>query len=283
MLLVLVWLGKAINMTSDNVTINSTNFSVTKDGDITAKSGIIGGFQLLDSKIRASNKEVGISSSTYTGDPAFWAGNIDPWENPNWQTTTPFVVTNQGKLIASDVQITGGNINVIGDESTPTIRISSDSGDEVEMYPSNFWMSYDYFGDSVSQYLQKGGYYVENESTGESTKVWYDGITTPTLTQTSLENEKKNFEKYNNALDTLKNIDIYKYNLKNEEDGDKKHIGFVIGKDFKYSEEVTSKKNDGVDIYSFVSLCCQAIKEQQEEIEEQKKEIEKLRREINNE
>ena len=54
--------------------------------------------------------------------------------------------------------------------------------------------------------------------------------------------------------------------MKNE-DG-KKHIGFVIGDDFKYSKEVTNQNNDGVDIYSFVSLCCQAIKELQEEIKE---------------
>ena len=73
----------------------------------------------------------------------------------------------------------------------------------------------------------------------------------------------------------MKFLDIYKYNLKGEQDKNKKHIGFVIGKDFKYSEEVTSKENDGVDIYSFVSLCCQAIKEQQEEIERLRKEIEK--------
>lgn len=84
------------------------------------------------------------------------------------------------------------------------------------------------------------------------------------LTQTSLEENKKDFEKYKGALKEIENIDIYKYRMKNE-DG-KKHIGFVIGDDFKYSQEVTSKDNDGVDIYSFVSMCCQAIKELNEEI-----------------
>ena len=97
------------------------------------------------------------------------------------------------------------------------------------------------------------------------------------LTQTSLEKEKKDFEKYNNALEIIKDIDIYKYHLKNEDKEDKKHIGFVIGKDYKYSKEVTAKNNDGVDIYSFVSVCCQAIKEQQQQIEQMKKEIEKLK------
>lgn len=91
-------------------------------------------------------------------------------------------------------------------------------------------------------------------------------ITCVSLTQTSKAEEKKDFEKYEGALKEIENIDIYKYRMK-KEDG-KKHIGFVIGDDFKYSKEVTNQKNDGVDIYSFVSLCCQAIKELQEEIKE---------------
>ena len=100
-------------------------------------------------------------------------------------------------------------------------------------------------------------------------------ITCVSLTQTSKESEKKNIEKYTeSAIETLKNIDIYKYNFKNEDDNTKKHIGFVIGDNYKYSEEVTSNKNDGVDLYSFVSLCCKAIQEQQAEIEELKKRLE---------
>lgn len=120
------------------------------------------------------------------------------------------------------------------------------------------------------------------ELTGNgSTIVRASGITTPTLTQTSLESEKKNFEKLKNALDIIKTIDIYKYNLKTENDKDKKHIGFVIGDKYNYSKEVTSLDNTGVDNYSFTSLCCKAIQEQQEQIEELKKEIEKLKGEKN--
>lgn len=104
------------------------------------------------------------------------------------------------------------------------------------------------------------------------------GITTPNVTQTSKKENKKNFEKFDNALDIIKNIDIYKYNLKTEKDDTKKHLGFVIGDDYKYAEEVTSTENDGVDIYSFVSLCCKAIKEQQILIDDLKKEIKSLKK-----
>jgi hypothetical protein len=122
-----------------------------------------------------------------------------------------------------------------------------------------------------------GDAYISLNTNNGQTVIWSTGIVTPTVTQTSKAEEKKNFEKYDNALETLKNIDIYKYNLKNEEDNTKKHIGFVIGDDFNYSQDVTSVKNDGVDVYSFVSMCCKAIQEQQQEIEELKKEIQELK------
>ena len=94
------------------------------------------------------------------------------------------------------------------------------------------------------------------------------------LVPVSLEEEKKDFELLENGLDIIKDIDIYKFRYKDEY-GTKKHIGFVIGNDYKYSQEITANNNDGADLYSFVSVCCKAIQEQQKEIEELKKEIQK--------
>ena len=85
----------------------------------------------------------------------------------------------------------------------------------------------------------------------------------------------------NNALEILKQIDIYKYNLKNEKDTDKKHMGFVIGDNYNYSKEVTSLDNKGVDNYSFTSLCCKAIQEQQEIIEQLQEKIKEMEDRIN--
>ena len=107
-------------------------------------------------------------------------------------------------------------------------------------------------------------------------------ITCVSLEQTSLKENKKNFEKYENALQELKKIDIYKYNLKNESDNEKKHLGFVIGDDFKYSDLITSQDNKGVDNYSFTSLCLQAIKEQQVQIENLQNQINELKEMIKN-
>lgn len=116
----------------------------------------------------------------------------------------------------------------------------------------------------------------ENISYNSSTHIYRSGITTPTVTQTSLKESKKNFEKLNNALEIIKATDIYKYNLKYENDDDKKHIGFVIGDDFKYSKEITSLNNDGVDIYSMISVCFKAIQEQQMIIEKLENKIKEL-------
>mgnify|MGYP004571555897 CR=1 FL=1 len=110
----------------------------------------------------------------------------------------------------------------------------------------------------------------------------YGNVTCFSLTQTSLEENKKNFEIYNDALKEIKNIDIYKYNLKDEKAGSKKHLGFVIGDNFNYSKLVTSIDNRGVDNYSFTSLCLQAIKEQQEQIEALQNQINELKEMINN-
>ena len=98
-------------------------------------------------------------------------------------------------------------------------------------------------------------------------------ITCVRLTQTSKEENKKNFEKLTNAKDILNQVDIYKYNFKDENDTVKKSIGFVIGNDFNYSEEITSTNNDGANIYSMVSVLWQVVKEQQEEIKELKEMI----------
>ena len=102
-------------------------------------------------------------------------------------------------------------------------------------------------------------------------------ITCETLEQTSLKENKKNFEKLqDNALETIKQIDIYKYNLKSEKDTDKKHIGFVIGDNFNYSKEVTSLDNQGVDNYSFTSLCCKAIQELSTKVEKLENKIKEM-------
>jgi hypothetical protein len=114
-----------------------------------------------------------------------------------------------------------------------------------------------------------------------STTIKASGISTPKLTQTSREENKKNFEKLENGLDIIKATDIYKYHLKSQKDIEKKEIGFVIGDNYKYSKEITAedeKGNEvGVDTYSMISVAYKAIQEQQELIEQLQNEIKELK------
>lgn len=89
----------------------------------------------------------------------------------------------------------------------------------------------------------------------------------------SLEKMKKNFEKLENGLKIVNDTEIYKYNMKYENDNEKKHIGFVIGDNYKYSKEITSDKNNSVDLYSMIAVAYKAIQEQQEQIRKLKEMI----------
>ena len=176
----------------------------------------------------------------------------------------------------NDATIQGGNIKTWGNTSLDGIRVFSDNSQNTT------YMAY-MVSDSIG--INKGSHssamLSDLISVGEST-MYEDHITTPYVTQTSLAEKKKNFEKMkDNALEIINGIDIYRYNLKTENDIDKKHIGFVIGDRYNYSKEVTSLDNTGVDNYSFTSLCCKAIQEQQKQIEELKKEIDILKGEKN--
>ena len=85
--------------------ITATNANVT--GTITSTNGSIGGYQIYSGKLKTSDGKTGISSSSYSTDPAFWAGYGDPWEHQDWYTNTPFFVTHDGHLKATDAEITG--------------------------------------------------------------------------------------------------------------------------------------------------------------------------------
>ena len=130
----------------------------------------------------------------------------------------------------------------------------------------------------ISLYENNGGHIDLTSVDGTST-IECNGtngnIKCVSLTQTSLAEKKKNFEKLENALDIVKDTDIYKYNMKDEKETDKKHIGFVIGENFNYREEITSAKNDGADNYSMISVLWKAVQEQQAEIEELRKLVNK--------
>lgn len=188
--------------------------------------------------------------------------------------------TVNGKITSNDATITGGKITISGKgDATDLLRISEQNNTSHFSYIQPIGAGFVYGSSDNAVYIGAGSTSLVSVSDNNgTTDITGAGIKTPILTQTSLEEKKKNFEKMkDNAIEIINGIDIYRYNLKTENDKDKKHIGFVIGDKYNYSKEVTSLDNTGVDTYSFVSLCCKAIQELHAQIGNMHKEIEKLK------
>jgi len=273
--------GKEINLTSDNIVIESTNFSVDEDGKITATAGDIGGF--LTTSNSFSKDLFGLYNYNYF-DMTLVAMYLLNRISLDTNLSNVLDANNSGDIQASDYIIIR---NIIQGTSTNTKEVSGifelNSND-----PKNCLVVKDN-NDNIISSIGLGGinstYIVcdnficgktgtsYNDFTGATINGNTGNITCVSLTQTSKEENKKNFEKLTNAKDILNQVDIYKYNFKDEDDGVKKSIGFVIGDDFNYSQEITSGNNDGANIYSMVSVLWQVVKEQQEEIKELKEMI----------
>lgn len=271
------------NMYCNNATIrgsaiiNGSNFSVDKEGNMYANNGTFKG-------------HVEAESGTF-----------------------------KGSIISSNANITGGNIVVTGGNDVNKIKVETtgDSGtymaianriltgyidglERVRLTPQSGSLTFNNYDEMGASYTHNGMFadyngkrriniwsdghiIIKNNNDSETFRVNSDtgNVKCVSLTQTSLEESKKNFEKYNSALEEIEKIDIYKYHLKNEEESHKKHLGFIIGDNYNYSSEITAVdeegKEIGVDLYSMTSLCLQAIKEQQEIIEQLKEEIKLLK------
>lgn len=95
----------------------------------------------------------------------------------------------------------------------------------------------------------------------------------------SNESLKKNITKYKeNALEIVKNSEIYQYNFKIEKDTNKKHIGFVIGDlggKYKTPIEVVSENNNGINTYNMTSILWKAVQELSKELNQLQLKIKK--------
>ena len=187
--------------------------------------------------------------------------------------------TVNGKITSNDATITGGKITISGKgDATDLLRISEQNNTAHFSYMQPTGAGFVYGSSDNAVYIGAGSTSLVSVSDNNgTTDITGSGIRTPILSQTSLEEKKKNFEKMkDNALEIINGIDIYRYNLKTENDKDKKHIGFVIGDKYNYSKEVTSLDNTGVDNYSFTSLCCKAIQELSTKVEELENKIKEM-------
>lgn len=204
-----------------------------------------------------------------------------------------FKVDTNGNMECNNGKFNGGTICLKGGTRYNTnFKIIAENGDDnTSISPTNIFVDSDDGGLFINglnrSYQQKAHLYTDEgdepnlylyaENKG-TTRIKPSGIKTPTLTQTSKAESKKNFENLSieEAKKILNNTEIYKYNLKTQEDNDKKYIGFVIGDDYNYAEEITSENNDGANIYSMTSVLYTVVQEQQKQINQLQEKIEKL-------
>ena len=258
--------------TKENVTKQYSNIKQTTD-NITSVVGKKVGNDEIISKINQSAESVTILASklglTANDVLDLISNNVLNLTAKNLVIqSTYFNVNKDGKVI-----ITGNKNLIIGNTKSNYVALDpreislwNTSGGNLSIMPNALVMMDNYNSSSITP----------NEI--NTPKLTADEISAQKINQSSLEEKKKNFEKMkDNALEIINGIDIYRYNLKTENDKDKKHIGFVIGDKYNYSKEVTSLDNTGVDTYSFVSLCCKAIQELHAQIGNMHKEIEKLK------
>ena len=208
-----------------------------------------------------------------------------------------FNVDENGNMSANNAKINGGYITLKttnSNLSNPFLKIvnNNNTNQLFEAGATFMWLT-DKDGSSgirleTNQYTDEGSCLPVIQllgGDGSFSQVSSQSIFSPNISQTSLEEQKKNFEKLQNGLDIINNTEIYKYNLKSQADGDKKHIGFVIGKNYKYSNEITALDNEGkevgVDTYSMISVAYKAIQELAEEKADLIKRIETLEKEVN--
>lgn len=274
----------AINLSTESATIQANKVNLNGYVTISDLSGsgttTINGSNITTGTISADRVSGGTLTGTTISGNTITGGSITGTTISNGNA---FNVDSSGKVSASDIDITGGSIVLTRNATGQGIPFTIEqivSGNTYKARMGAGALTLQTNGTtraSFSAGTTEGRFYLAG--TDGTIRVQANGgtgnITCVSLTQTSKEEEKKNFEKLENALDIVKDVDIYEYNLKFEKDEDKKHIGFVIGDKFNYRKEITSSENDGVDIYSMVSVLWKAVQEQQEEIEELRKLVNK--------
>lgn len=277
--------GKEINLTANNTVIKSTNFSVDKNGNITAKGGTIGGFALetnkfnttingvydfnvFDAKLALISSTYGINLSTnlfnlYNMDgndeiDIFDAGEIlsialEKKNNTKKTTGTfeintnnpkNFISVKHGNELAVSIGVGGINTSVLAVETMICTALNDTLNSPRILFNG-----------------QGGDIYADGE------------ITARDISNTSLESIKKNIIKFHNALDIIKNSEIYEYNFKTEEDTDKKHIGFVIGEKYNTPSIVKSSNGKAIESYSMSSINWRGLQQILEIIENMDKRL----------
>lgn len=221
------------------------------------------------------------------------AGNTINLESRNIVIASAnFNVDKDGDVTASNINITGGTINLKDDNTSSSyscFKISNTSGSRyLYIKPFELNINNEDNKNYIHSFVTNGTSEIdvafknnklELHTTSEESSIWLTNgnssttitpniITTPLVKQTSLKSKKKNIKKLNvNAIELVKNSDICSYNLKGEKKGSKKHLGLVIGEGYNCPDIVVSEDGQGIEQYSYTSLLYKAFQQLLERVE----------------
>ena len=302
----------SINQTSDKIalkgnriSIKSNYFELTEEGKIIAISGKIGGFELKTEKFSGNLNGV---YSFDLQDVCLLLNYLNDNTSLTSELKNIYDVNNDGTLDILDV-VTMLNILKGKTENTKNVKgtIVFNSKDpknaiSIKDQYGNILSSFSVFGintENISaRRVQIGQFETANDNKfvgisldseknlvnvtngTNSSKIEPTKMQSQAFNNNSLEELKKNIEKQENAMDIVKNSEIYKFNYKDENNDDKKHIGFIIGKKYKTPEELLNKEKNAIDIYSMASINWKCTQEILEELKNTKEELEELKKEV---
>ena len=281
-----------IDIKGNQVKITSDYFTLDETGHIDATSGEIGGFNMTETNFNNNIDGIFYYTNEDCNAVKIYVQNLMTetqniidlfdFDDSGTLNSTDYVrmrTTLQGetdyyKQVKGKVNINSNNPKncfQILNENGKIITSIGLSGIQTELLSSEGIMvadpqDYATSGTTAGVYIDKTGKVYATNS-----------VSSASFVNISTEEKKKNITKLTKALDIIKQADIYEYNWKDEKKSSKKHYGLVIGEDYNTPDEFISNDNKGIDIYATLSICLQAIKEQQEQIDELKKENKSLK------
>ena len=291
-----VELNSSLKQTSSSIIAEVNGTIDTVDKDLNAKLELKVDTENLISEINASAENVNINSSKL---------NLEGYTTIN----NNFKIDENGDMECSNAQMNGiikgstfkgTNDNSIylkiGDDPADTSSFSTNNcfqilrPDNTNMLTisSRYWDSSSTLKQIVFESPVRSFSFVSNvnDSRVQANAFVADSFMySPAYNGGSLESIKKNIKLFDKSgLNIINNAELYSYNLKAENDKDKKHIGLVIpdmGGKYKTPNEVISKDNKGIDLYSMISVAWKAVQEQQEIINNLQERIKILENEKN--
>lgn len=229
--------GKELDLTTENMTITSNTFNIESDGKVNIKGRYAS---------KGSYIPLTVYTDTHNAETHIYSNRVEI-EDKNIIASMNILDTPK----SSSLVYTG----LIGlTTNSGYARIITDSDDIPYISVANT------------------NNYEEQTNISHNSISCHGTITADVYNYYSLESFKKDIEKLEiNAIDLVKNAELYTFRYKTEDDNVKKHIGFVIGNNYKTPKEIISNNENGIDSYNMISLLWKAVQEQQKQIEDLKK------------